>query len=227
MRGITRRAGLLGAGGLLMSGGQPAAATVDRAKGAGDGPRPAVILIHGADGLSQRQSYLFASNALSAQGYTVLFPHYFERAGGPSSYGEIRSRYRQWLATLKTVTDAAATDSAIDPRRIALVGVSLGGALALSLAARDARIKAVVSYFGFRPDDLDEADPRAPTLILHGKADRVVPVANADRIETLLRAKGVSVEKRIYGEEGHGFSAAAQLDAAARTAAFLDRHLGA
>lgn len=226
MLGMNRREALLGASGAFVSGGSAAAATIDRANGVGSGRRPAVILLHGADGLSQRQSYIFASNALSAQGYTVLFPHYFNGGRGPASYGEIRSRYPEWLATLNAVTETAAGDPAIDAGRIALVGISLGGALALSLAARDRRIKAVVSYFGFRPTDLDQAQPRAPTLILHGSADRVVPVANADGIEALLRSRGVPVEKRIYGGEGHGFSQAAQFDAATRTAAFLNRHLG-
>lgn len=225
MQGLNRREALLGVGGAVLSGGAVAAATIDRTNGAGEGRRPAVILLHGADGLFQRQSYAFASRALSAQGYTVLFPHYFGGHGEPGSYDEIHRRYRQWLATLKGVLDTAVADPAIDPRRVALVGVSLGGALALSLAARESGVRAVVSYFGFRPQDLDETRPRAPTLILHGKADRVVPVANADRIEALLRARGVPVEKRIYPGEGHGFSPAAQLDAASRTADFLGRHL--
>jgi len=224
MDGLNRREALLGASGALIAGGQAAAATIDRVNGAGGGRRPGIILLHGADGVTQRQSYVFASNALAAQGYTVLFPHYFS-GGGTAPLSEIHTRYPQWLARLKTILDEAAADPAIDPRRMALVGISLGGALALSLAAQDARIKAVVSYFGFRPRDLDGARPKAPTLILHGNADRIVPVANADSIEALLRSRGVPVEKRIYPGEGHGFGQAAQRDAATRTAAFLGRHL--
>jgi dipeptidyl aminopeptidase/acylaminoacyl peptidase len=46
-------------------------------------------------------------------------------------------------------------------------------------------------------------------------------------IETTLRQRGVVVEKQIYPSEGHGFSPAAQFDAATRTAAFLQHYLGA
>lgn len=199
--------------------------TVDRADGAGGGRRPGVILIHGADGLSQRQNYLMASSALSAQGFTVLFPHYFARQPNPGSYEAIEAGFPAWLRALGDVVDTAARDPAIEPGRLALVGISLGGTLALSLAARDRRIRAVVSYFGFAPRDLPPAPAQAPTLILHGRADRVVPVRNADAIEKLLRARGADVEKQIYDGEGHGFSRSAQLDAAMRTASFLQRHL--
>ncbi|AMJ62986.1 hypothetical protein AXW83_24190 [Bosea sp. PAMC 26642] len=204
-----------------------ATVTIDRSDGVGAGRRPAVLLLHGADGITRRSQYQFASAALSAQGYTVLFPHYFELSRERrASYGEIGTKYPLWLGGLRKVIDEVLADPAIDPARFALVGVSLGGALALSLAAQDRRIKAVISYFGFRPGDLDAGKPQAPTLILHGDADRVVPVRNADQIEATLRARGVPVEKHIYPGEGHGFSGASQLDAATRSADFLGRQLG-
>ncbi len=225
---MDRRTALWGLAGTLAAGPAIAAAsvTIDRSDGAGAGRRPAVLLLHGADGITRRSQYQFASSALSGQGYTVLFPHYFELSGERrASYGEIGTRYPVWLSGLRTIIDEVLADPTIDPSRFAVVGVSLGGALALSLAAQDKRIKAVVSYFGFRPNDLDGGNPRSPTLILHGDADRVVPVRNADQIEATLRARGVAVEKHIYPGAGHGFSGANQLDAATRTAEFLGRQL--
>ncbi|MDP3411452.1 S9 family peptidase [Bosea sp. (in: a-proteobacteria)] len=228
-----RRTALLGMTGAMLAANPPAAdarsaVTIDRVQGAGTGRRPLVVLLHGADGVTRRAQYQFAAQILAAQGYTVLFPHYFEVTGDRrASYSEIGSNYPVWRGGIGTVIDQVLEDPTIDASRLALVGISLGGALALSLAARDRRIKAVISYFGFRPGDLDEGRPQAPTLILHGDADRVVPVRNAAQIETLLRARGVPVETQIYPGEGHGFSHATQVDAATRSVAFLRRHLGA
>lgn len=187
-----------------------------------------MLLLHGSDGVTRLPQYRFAVSALSARGYTVLFPHYFESTGDQrASYREIETKYPVWLRTLDGVLDEIAEDRSIDAGRIAVVGISLGGALALSLAGRDPRLGAVVSYFGFLPNDLASGSRRTPTLILHGEADRLVPVRNATLIETTLRQRGALVEKQIYPGEGHGFSPPTQLDAATRTASFLRRHLGA
>ena len=230
---MDRRTALLGLSGAVMSfaspqagPASPAPVTIDRRKGAGPGRRPAVLLLHGADGLTRRSQYQFAAQMLASQGYTVLFPHYFELTGEQrASYGEISTKYATWLNGLQGVLAAISNDPAINPSRIAVVGASLGGALALSLAARDHRVRAVVSYFAFRPEDLSAGRSPAPTLVLHGDADRLVPVSNAAAIETALRARGGIVETQIYPGEGHGFSQAAQLDAATRTGAFLARYL--
>jgi carboxymethylenebutenolidase len=204
----------------------PAPVTIDRSEGAGPGRRPAVLLLHGADGLTRRSQYQFAAQILASQGYTVLFPHYFELTGEQrASYGEISAKYPTWLNGLQGVRAAISNDPAINPSRIALVGASLGGALALSIAARDRRVKAVVSYFAFRPQDLGSGRSSAPTLVLHGDSDRLVPVSNAAAIQATLRARGGIVETQIYPGEGHGFSQAVQLDAAKRTGAFLARYL--
>jgi carboxymethylenebutenolidase len=231
---MNRRTAILGLAGTAIAGSPHAMAqtvtpvTIDRTPGEGQGRRPAVLLLHGSDGVTRLSQYRVAATALARQGYTVFFPHYFESTGDiRASYREIDAKYPMWLNTLSRVLDDVANDRSIDARRMAVVGISLGGALALSLASGDARLDAVVSYFGFRPDDLESGRPRAPTLILHGDSDRLVPVRNATLIETTLRRRGVVVETQIYPGEGHGFGPAAQLDAATRTAAFLGRHLGA
>ena len=113
----------------------------------------------------------------------------------------------------------------VDQDRIAVVGFSLGASLALAAAGEDARIKAVVDVFGPMPAGADKAARTPPVLILHGDRDRVVPVENAHRLEALLKKRGVPHEIKIYPDQGHGFHGPAQIDAAGRILAFLDRHL--
>jgi len=47
---------------------------------------------------------------------------------------------------------------------------------------------------------------RAPVLVLHGDADRVVPLAQAQRLIAAVRAAGGTVESRVYEGEGHGWA---------------------
>jgi dipeptidyl aminopeptidase/acylaminoacyl peptidase len=121
-----------------------------------------------------------------------------------------------------------AAQPGVDPDRLAIVGISLGAALALETAEGDRRVKAVVDYFGPLPEGLAAKTPRLPpTLILHGAQDRIVPVSNAYALETLLKQTGTPHEIQVYPGQGHGLTGAAQFDSAARVAAFLGRHLSA
>jgi len=110
--------------------------------------------------------------------------------------------------------------------RIGLFGISLGGGIALGVAAQDQRVGALVSYFGFVPSGFDPSAALPPTLVLHGEDDRVVPVSNARTLQRILEARGTPHEVQIYPGEGHGFSAAATADAAARITRFFGRTLG-
>lgn len=221
MRGIDRRS-LLGAGVTALPGplsAQSRTVPVQRFAAAGTG-RGTLLLVYGSDGLTNPGRYRLAAQMLAGLGYTVLMPDYFQATGDSRArYGEIRAKFPDWLAALEGVL------STLPGGRIGIVGFSLGGALALALGARDRRVAAVVDFFGFIPEGLERAQRLAPTLILHGAADRVVPVSNATAIERVLASRGVAVEVQIYPGEGHGLSAAAFPDAIARIRDFLQRNL--
>lgn len=213
---MDRRLFVAGAGATIVTGPAQASVAVDRF-----GPSASVgsvILLYGSDGLTNSGRYQFAANMIAGAGYNVLLPRYFEATGDQRArYSEIKSKFPVWLEAIETITGDQLA-------RFAVVGFSLGGALALALAARDRRIKAVVDLFGFLPPGLERAS-LPPTLILHGDADRVVPVSNAEAIERLVKSNGGSVQSHIYPGEGHGLSLASWPDAIARTQAFLREHL--
>lgn len=78
------------------------------------------------------------------------------------------------------------------------------------------------------PSPARERDPApTPTLILHGCADRVTPVEQARALyRARLLAGHRDVELVLYPREGHEFTEPDHLlDACARTADWLDRHL--
>lgn len=188
------------------------------------GPAPAVLLLHGADGLTYADRYRIAGGLIAASGYHVALVRYLDRTGERRvDYGTLRQRYPVWAATIRDGLPWLGRQPGVDPGRLGIVGVSLGAALALTVAANDRRVKAVVSTSGPLPDGLSGRLP--PTLILHGEADRLVPVSNARAVARLLEEAGTPHEIQIYPGAGHTLSGMAQLDAASRIAAFLDRHL--
>lgn len=67
---------------------------------------------------------------------------------------------------------------------------------------------------------------RDPLLIVHGKNDPRVPVAEAERMRDALRSNGGTVWYLVAADEGHGFSKKPNADHQARvTALFLKEHL--
>ncbi len=66
----------------------------------------------------------------------------------------------------------------------------------------------------------------APLLLVHGAADRRVPIANAERMRDALLKSGKRVEWVSYADEGHGFEFDEnRIDYYRRVEAFLARHL--
>lgn len=194
----------------------------------GSGPYPAIVALHGSNGMSNGAPLVRAlSLPVVHQNFAVYVPHYFERTGTERSDPQTSRRYfLEWLQTAADAVGFASIQPAVDAERIGIIGISLGAFLGLSLATRDTRVGAVVDFFGGLPDAIgDTATRMAPTLILHGEADRIVSVDEAHKLERLLVKLGVAYEKKIYPNEGHVFSPFGALDAGARTIRFLQRHL--
>ncbi|ABY28519.1 dienelactone hydrolase family protein [Methylorubrum extorquens] len=197
---------------------------------AGEGPssgRPAVLLLHGADGLTYAEGYRFAARTFAASGYHVAFVHYLDRTGDRRvAYTRLRQDFPLWAETVRDAVAWLADQPGTDAQRLGIVGISLGAALAFTTAAAEPRVRAIVDYFGPLPDELARERPRLPpTLILHGSADPMVPVSHARALERLLQEQGTAHEIRIYEGQGHGLTGPAQLDAAARVGRFLGQHL--
>jgi carboxymethylenebutenolidase len=214
-----------------------------------DGALPAVIALHGAGGgMSGMEHY---AGMLAAQGFAVYLLHYFDRAGidsadKPTTIVEqklveqkiveqkivkqkIMRNFPLWMKTLWDATSFVETQPAVDGKRIALLGFSLGAYLSLANSAIDPRVKAVVEFFGGMPKEMNLFMRRlCPVLILHGEADSTVPVEEAYHLQKLLEKKGISYEMKIYPGAGHGFEdETIWRDAGMRSLQFLQKHLAA
>jgi len=189
------------------------------------GRYPAVLALYGSGGIREGWAEQPAK-LLAGQGYSIFVVHYLDRSGMTRTDPQDTRRYfPDWMQTIGDAITFASHHDSVDPNRIGLLGFSLGAYLALAVASLEPRVKAVVDFFGGLPEELHGFVRMPPVLILHGEQDRVVPVSEALRLQTLLERAGSPYEIKLYPNVGHGFGGLELFDAGRRTVEFLHRNL--
>lgn len=112
---------------------------------AGPGPHPVVVLLHGFPGIERNFDL---AQVLRRAGYAALVFHYRGSwgMGGTWSWGHVLEDSATVVAALRDHDLAAA--HRLDPRRLTVIGHSLGGFAALMTAAAEPAVTAVVSVAG-------------------------------------------------------------------------------
>ncbi|MBX6315765.1 MAG: alpha/beta fold hydrolase [Isosphaeraceae bacterium] len=124
----------------------------------GEGRRPAVLCLHqtvpiGKDepiGLGGKPNLRYAKE-LAERGYVTLapdYPNFGEHKVDPYALGYASASMKAIWDNLRAI-DLLGTRPEVDPRRIGVIGHSLGGHNAIFSALFDERIRAVVSSCGF------------------------------------------------------------------------------
>ncbi|HEY1059064.1 MAG TPA: PHB depolymerase family esterase [Limnobacter sp.] len=159
-------------------------------KPSGNNPLPLVIALHGntqqgAD-LMERSTW---PELARQQGFAVVFPDGLNRSWADGRYpaeraGAVPPEGTDDRAFLLTLTDQLILRGVVDPRRVYLVGVSNGGAMALTLACSDPqRFAAVASVIMLMTQGLSETcanrqpSPPLPILFMNGTDDPLVSFA--------------------------------------------------
>jgi carboxymethylenebutenolidase len=201
----------------------------------GTAPRPAVLLLHGANGFdSQIAGYDSYASELATHGIDAYLVYYYSDADEQNMFGGNDVFVQRYAAWTRLVGDVAGDvlKNEDSTGKIGLVGFSNGGTLAGGTAARDPRITAAVIYYGTSPFPMDvPVNHFPPLLILHGDADTIIPVEQGRHLAQFAKELGGSAELVIYPGERHGFGARLQAansaDALNRTIAFLTQQLAA
>jgi dienelactone hydrolase len=178
-------------------------------KPAGAGPFPAVVYLHGCLGLADYRRKA-AADEFTAQGYVALAVDSFATRGiKDDCLSGLSNRESDALGALIYLSRQAF----VDPRRIALVGISQGGIAALNIAtARSFEIfemppgvkyKAVVAFY---PSCSSAGNEMAiPVLILIGALDDWARASECAWWAKRRRVDGAPVTVNIYPEAYHSF----------------------
>jgi dienelactone hydrolase len=90
-------------------------------------------------------------------------------------FAEVRYRVRSWRRLESCVEDARAAIQEVGAPRVALLGFSMGGAVAVTVA-RETGVEEVVGLAPWLPDELDVSTLRGKRLtVIHGALDRWLP----------------------------------------------------
>lgn len=125
--------------------------------------------------------------------------------------GELAAGVRAVAPTLNAFLDGELKRAGLDERSLALVGFSQGTMLALHVALRRRLpCAAVIGYSGalVNGEGLgQEITSRPPVLLVHGRADELIPVEALFAALAALGAAEVAAEWHISEGVGHGIAA--------------------
>lgn len=215
----------------------------------GDGPFPGVVVVHDAYGMTAELRRV--CDHLAAQGYLVHAPSMYQRGRC------LRQTFRSLVADEGPAYDRLEAErAALAARpdctgRVGIMGFCLGGRFALVAAGRG-RFDAAAVQYGLLPEGKQEPEELdrmlsapCPVVASYGARDKVVAVAEVDKLRTGLERSGVPVDLKVYPEATHSFLAQytgplgmlmrvqgmshdpeASADAWERTFAFFEEHLG-
>lgn len=188
----------------------------------GDPPAPAVLHVHGNAG--NVESHADFSAFLPTHGLSLLIFDY--RSYGRSDHSARRLNREDLLIDTKAALDYLKTRPDVDPTRIGLYGVSLGGVLGLAVAADDPDVRSICCVSPFaswkriardhfgpigawlarRGVDADQAVAnlgRRPLLLIHGQQDNIVPVEHSYILAAAAKAAGVPTRLVIVPDADH------------------------
>lgn len=202
---------------------------IERHEPAGAGPHPALLLVHGSGGAASYWLNQFAPK-LAAFGVGVHAPHYFDKTGTARATAEMildGQHFRAWLRALEDAVADLRARPTVDARRIGVLGISLGGYLAVALGIGDPRLRLVIELSGGIPPGWEHrvSPGIPPTLLLHGAEDQVVPVSEAYKLQRLLTESGARCQIEILPHQNHWFSPHAGPKLLTTCAAFAAKHL--
>ncbi len=212
---------------------------------------PLVIAMHGGGGSPEMATYMGGANykdmvrGAAAQGYVVYAPHsvmypFRDRDAGTTIPADVRrmldERFREAGTSLAAVEvykvalalDALLARADVDPKRVAMIGLSYGGFYSTYVAALEPRIGVVAAscsfvdepergtgktegrLFDLTPPQMGALIAPRPLLVQSGKLDKLMPIEDSRRLAERVRFvyEKVQSEDRFVFKEfegGHEF----------------------
>lgn len=203
---------------------------------AGEGPFPAVVVIHEAYGLNENMRDI--ARRFASEGYAALAVDLFAgrnqvicmfRFFGGSL---LNSLNHGGINDLKASLSWLEKHPQVDGARVGAIGFCLGGGFAIAWASADPRLKVIAPFYGMNPRPLDAVARSCPVVGSYPEKD--FTKSAAEKLEAKLTEHQIEHDIKIYPEAKHSFfndrggnyHPVAAEDAWARTLAFFRQHIG-
>lgn len=175
----------------------------------GDGPFPAVLLIHEWNGLVERIQQ--TADAFAAQGYVALAADLYQGQTGSNRDENIalmQAARGDEQAIIDNLNAAVAYIRTQTPAsgKVATIGWCFGGGIALSYAIGSDAHNGTAIFYGSLLDDPEQmAHIHHEVYGTFAAEDRGIPVEQVNAFVEALRNAGVDNDVHIYDHVQHGF----------------------
>jgi carboxymethylenebutenolidase len=214
----------------------------------GDGPFPAVIVVHEIFGLNDHIKDI--ARRFAREGFVAYAPDIFEgHQGVPADKNDLNAMRALWsnipdavlISDLSAVFAMAQLEDRVRGDQIGTIGYCMGGAIAYMFGAT-CGVAWIADYYGrIKYPQLSETKPKhpidytdtlsCPVLGLFSGVDELIPVDQVDELKQRIEAKGIPCEFKVYDDAKHAFfndtrefyNADAAKDAWKRTLEFIAR----
>ena len=176
---------------------------------AGDGPHPAVILIHEWNGLVDRVKE--TADSFAAEGYVALAADMYSGRLGSNPQENMKlvqetmGKPEALIANLNAAVEFLNTRSDTTGK-VATIGWCYGGGVALSFALGGEHHDGTAIFYGRLLGDPEQmAKIDHPVYGTFVQNDRGIPVESVNDFVATLRKAGIENDVHIYDEVNHGF----------------------
>lgn len=177
---------------------------------AGEGPFPAVIMIHEFFGLNE--SIVGKAEALADEGYFVVAPDTYRgltTAWIPTAiFRVLTARPERVNQDLDSIYAWLGEQPQAQAQRIGIAGFCYGGRVSLNYSLHNPELSATVVFYGSPVTEVEtlKALP-APLLGIFGGADSTIPLEQVKAFEAGLEQAGIPHEITVYEGQPHAFVA--------------------
>ena len=202
----------------------------------GEGPFPAIVVIHEAYGLNENIKDI--SRRFADQGYIALAVDLF--AGRNRAVCMVRvmsslllnSLHNRSIHDLKAALTFLSEQPGVDNARLGAVGYCMGGSFVIAWACTDDRLKAIAPYYAGNPRPLEAVERLCP--VVGSYPDKDFTTKQGQKLDVELERYQVPHDIKIYPGAKHSFfndtsrsyNEAAAQNSWERVLAFFGEHLG-
>ncbi|HEX6482373.1 MAG TPA: dienelactone hydrolase family protein [Ktedonobacteraceae bacterium] len=203
----------------------------------GDGPFPAIVVIHEIFGLNENIKDI--TRRFVSEGYVALGVDLFagrNRAVCMFSFmagGLLNSLNHRGIVDLKAALTFLSEQPGVDNTRLGAIGFCMGGGFAIAWACTDNRLKAIAPFYATNPRPLEAVSRLCPVVGSYPTGD--ITTSQGHKLEAALESYSIPHDIKFYPGARHSFfndqrcsyNPAAAEDSWQRVLTFFKEQIGA